>query len=66
MTFDEMKKRLQTVLVTLDKLSRSGAMEIHGLQAIQEMAGCSAILNELSELNGLKAADEPASKKAFK
>ena len=66
MTFEEMKQRLQTVLMTLDKLSRSGAMEIHGLQAIQEMAGCSAILTELSELNGLKATDESAGIKAFK
>lgn len=62
MTFDEMKKRLQTVLMTLDKLSRNGAMELHGLQAIQEIAGCSAILSEISALEGFDA----ESKKAFK
>lgn len=53
MTLTEMKSRLQTVVKTLDKLSRSGAMELRGLGAIQEMAGCSAILAEIAELEKL-------------
>lgn len=53
MTFAEMKTRLQTVLRTMDKLSCSGAMELKGLTAIQEMAGCSAILGEIANLESL-------------
>lgn len=64
MTFNEVKSRIQTVLVTMDKLSAAGAMELKGLGAVQEMAGCAAILSEISKLE--RVDDEKETKKAFK
>lgn len=52
MTFEEMQERIKTVLQSFDKLSCSGAMTVKGLAAIQELAGCTVILQQISELKG--------------
>lgn len=62
MTLNEVKSRLKTVLQSMDKMSRASVLELKGLGAVQEFAGCTAILNELSEL----AAIEPEEEKTFK
>lgn len=62
MTLNEVKSRLKTVLQSMDKMSRTGGLELKGLGTVQEFAGCTAILSELSEL----AAIEPEEEKTFK
>jgi hypothetical protein len=62
MTLNEVKSRLKTVLQSMDKMSCAGALELKGLGTVQEFAGCTAILSEISELSSI----EPEEEKTFK
>lgn len=55
MTFTELKARIQVVLQTIDKLSATGVLDVKGISSIQSMAGCVAILEEITSLDELEA-----------
>ena len=52
MTNEEMQKRIIAVLQNLDELSRTGMMELKGIPAVQKMAGCAGVMQEI--LNALE------------
>lgn len=56
MTKTEMKQRLSLVLSTLDDLSKSEGLRVCGIGAIQQVAGCVGIINDI--LSAQEIADD--------
>lgn len=54
MDFDEVKRRLTSVLYTMDKLLHDESVTAKGVEAVQEMAGCFAILGEICRVEQLQ------------
>ena len=54
MDFDEVKRRLTSVLYTMDKLLRDESVVAKGVEAVQEMAGCFALLGEICRVDQLQ------------
>lgn len=54
MDFDEVKRRLTSVLYTMDKLLHDEFVTAKGVEAVQEMAGCFAILGEICRVEQLQ------------
>ena len=54
MDFDEVKRRLTSVLYTMDKLLHDESVTAKGVEAVQEMAGCFALLGEICRVDQLQ------------
>lgn len=65
MNFDEVKRRLNTVVYTIDQLLRNEVLVCKSVGAVQEMGGCFSILSEICQLADLEApkAEEASSAK---
>lgn len=54
MDFDEVKRRLTLVLYTMDKLLHDESVTAKGVEAVQEMVGCFALLGEICRVDQLQ------------
>lgn len=62
MTFIEMKQRIHAVLNTIDAMSKNGTLEIKGIGAMQEMAGCVGVLSEIMNIEQFEVRGEEQTK----